>query len=111
MSEYNPDVWVVLKIARAEEVHYKVFAGWYGGFANGDSWKLNSGIDKVEEDGDFYLFHGYSGSVYRCHKETYKCSGYMNQVYNSFQQQIKETNDVIIEIMPQETNWMELHTQ
>lgn len=45
-----------------------------------DSWKMNSGIVKVEEkieeivvmdavrEMHDYLFHGYSGSVYRCAK-------------------------------------------
>jgi len=45
MSDYYPDRWVVVKIG--EENLYKVFACWYGGYARGDSWKLNSGITRV----------------------------------------------------------------
>jgi hypothetical protein len=45
MSDYNPDKWVVVKIIGKDTppVH-KVFACWYGGYLDGDSWKLNSGI-------------------------------------------------------------------
>lgn len=106
--EYTPDCWVVLKFVHDGSTIYKVFAGWYGGFANGDSWKLNSGITKVEVDGDFYLFHGSSGSVYRCHKKTYRCSGYMNQVYDSFEYQVAQTDNVTMEKLPMETNWLEV---
>jgi|TARA_Y100000310_G_C20568776_1_gene756913 hypothetical protein len=70
---YQPDNWVILKInAKNEtglEVFYKVLAGWSGGYLDGDSWRMNSGITEVIEEGDFYLFEGSSGSVYRCHKE------------------------------------------
>lgn len=76
--EYTPDCWVVVKIINntTNNVHYRVFANWYGGYLGSDSWKLNSGITKVEVDGDYYLFHGSSGSVYRCNKNIYRTSGY-----------------------------------
>jgi hypothetical protein len=66
---YTPDNWVILKIVLPGEVNYKVLAGWSGGYLDGDSWRMNSGITKVEEEGDYFLFHGYSGSIYRCHKD------------------------------------------
>ena len=64
MREYNPDKWVMLKFNHNGEDIYKVLASWYGGFTTGDSWKLNSGVTKVEQDGNLFLFHGSSGSVY-----------------------------------------------
>ena len=68
------DRWVIIKVD--EDLH-KVFGMWYGSYLCGESWRLNSGIVKVEEDGeDHYLFHGESGSIYRCHKEAYGTSGY-----------------------------------
>lgn len=63
---YTPEAWVVVQLS--PDLH-KVFAGWRGGFATGDSWKLNSGIEKTEETDDAYLFHGFSGSVYKCYKK------------------------------------------
>lgn len=68
-NEYRPDNWVIVKITNEEEPLYKILAGWSGGYLYGDSWKLNSGITEVALDGENeILFHGYSGSVYRCRR-------------------------------------------
>jgi len=55
---------------------YKVFATWSGGYLSGDSWRTNSCISKVEETDTHYIFRGYSGSVYECHKEAYGMTVY-----------------------------------
>lgn len=87
MSNYNPDTWVIIEIVNPDdkvkttEKLYKLFGGWYGGYANGDSWRMNSGITKVVKDGEYIHFHGYSGSVYTCHMDSYGMSGYMSAVY------------------------------
>jgi len=66
---YTPDCWVLVKIGYSTgEAFYKVLAGWSGSYLNGDSWRMNSGITTVEDDGDYWNFAGESGSVYRCHK-------------------------------------------
>jgi hypothetical protein len=67
---HTPDNWILIKIVSPEETFYKVLAGWSGGYLDGDSWRMNSGVDRVEEDGDYYLFIGASGSVYKCHKKS-----------------------------------------
>ena len=107
--EYIPDKWLVVKISSDKTpALYKVFACWYGGWAGSDSWKLNSGITKVTEDGSCYLFDGSSGSTYACHKRNYGSNMYglgvlENMIKNA------ETNGIKIEILPEETNWMELN--
>lgn len=80
MSEYKPDRWIVLKITNGEKVIYKVMGGWYGGYLGSDSWRINSGITKVELDGDTYKFYGHSGSVYLCHKNNYGTTMLMSSV-------------------------------
>lgn len=85
---YQPDAWTIVKITPNDtniEPHYRVFAGWYGGYAGSDSWKMNSGITKIDDGGDYYDFHGYSGSVYRCYKGSERMTGYMAQIYAGFQ--------------------------
>lgn len=81
---YTPDKWVVLKIDNPKEDKpwYRLFTGWYGGYAAGDSWRANSGITKIEYDKDnkVYLIHGNSGSVYKCKKELEGLSAYMDSV-------------------------------
>ena len=109
MSEYKPDKWVMLKFISEGQTTYKVLASWYGGFANGDSWKLNSGVTKIQEDGQCYLFSGYSGSVYRCHKNTYGMSAYTMGILASFQKDAEGLEGVSIELMPEETNFMEIN--
>ena len=71
MSIYTPDNWVIIKIDNGQEsIYYKVLAGWSGGYLDGDSWQLNSGIVKIEESENYYDFIGSSGSVYHCHKRS-----------------------------------------
>lgn len=109
MSEYTPDSWVVLKMVVDGETMYKVLAGWAGSYLYGASWKLNSGITKVEEDGQCYLFHGYSGSVYRCHKSSYGMSAYTSGIYASFQKQAEQSNNAVtIEALDEDFNFMEI---
>jgi hypothetical protein len=91
MSEYKPDRWVVLKITDGDKVGYKVMGGWYGGYLDSDSWRINSGISKVELDGDTYKFYGYSGSIYLCHKDSYGTTMLMSSV-------LPDSNNV--EILP-----------
>ena len=109
MSNYKPDKWVMIKFISEGQATYKVLAGWGGSYTHGQSWKLNSGVTKVEEDGDYYLFSGYSGSVYKCHKKGYGWTSYMMQVFNSFEEQVDTNDNVRMELLPEETNFMELH--
>lgn len=89
-KEYKPDGWCIIKHAHDKGSDYYVFASWSDGYLYGDSWKRNSGITKVEEDGDDYLFHGYTGSVYRCSKHGEgRISGYNGGILN----QICESNN------------------
>jgi len=73
---YEPEEWVLVKV---DEDLVKVFGSWRGGYISGDSWRMNSGIEKIEEDGDYWLFIGYSGSVYKCHKDAYRITSPYNE--------------------------------
>ena len=109
MSDYIPDKWVVVKITGNDlPVVYKVFACWYGGWAGSDSWKLNSGITSVTQQGRVYSFEGSSGSVYECHEDCYGTNFYGLGVLNSMIERAKK-NGIEIEIMPEETDFMELN--
>ena len=109
MSDYNPDKWLVVKITGPDTppVH-KVFACWYGGYAGSDSWKLNSGITKVSEKNDYYFFDGSSGSCYACRKGIYGASSYG---YGVLENMVNKAlaNDILIEVLPEETNWLEIN--
>jgi hypothetical protein len=101
MSEYTPDVWVVLEFdaPQLERPLRKVFAGWYGGFAGSNSWKLNSGITVTRRDGDWFEFDGYSGSTYRCHANNYHLSGLMQGVLSKWLKDAEQRGDTTIKIL------------
>jgi hypothetical protein len=80
MSKYKPDRWVVLRIANGDKPIYKVMGGWPGSYLDGASWRINSGITKIETEGDIYKFYGSSGSTYTCHKDRYGLTALMSNV-------------------------------
>ena len=81
-----PDKWVVLKI---EDGLYKVLAGWSGGYLDGDSWKINSGIAEVIETGEYYDFIGTSDSLYRCYKNSYGFNGITSSIYEKIKDKVE----------------------
>ena len=70
MSNYHPDNWVVIKF-KGEDPHYRVLAGWSGGYTTGNSWRMNSGITSFREGDEHFIFYGSTGSCYSCGKESY----------------------------------------
>ena len=97
MTEYNPDCWVVIKMTNKDQTFYKILGGWSGGYLDGDSWRLNSGVERVELDNDRYMFYGSSGSVYNCHKESYglkmSIAGIWNQMKEKYPDQVELLDD------------------
>lgn len=97
---YTPHCWVIVKINSSNDMLYKVLASWYGGFAGSDEWRLNSGISSYEivrEHGDvFYLFKGYSGSVYKVHPNNETFSGLSRSVFDNLKRQ-SEVSDYTVE--------------
>lgn len=100
---YTPDNWVIVKL-KGNDPHYRVLAGWSGGYLDGDSWRINSGITKVKEDDWNYYFSGYSGSTYCCSKKSYTLRMNTAGVWNKLQKLYEED----VELMPEDTNWLEL---
>lgn len=86
MSVYNPDCWVILEFSTPMQKTYKVFAGWRGGYTDGDSWKLSSGITGVDWENGAFTCHNVSGSDYICALSNYGMkSGLMNDVYRGWE--------------------------
>lgn len=100
MSTYTPDHWVIVKLEGEkvpEGILYKVLAGWYGGYVGADSWKLNSGITKIVDKGDYYVIEGYSGSRYLCFKDSERMSSYTASIFKDLATQLegKATMEII----------------
>lgn len=100
-NTYTPDIWRVVSLTNeAGEVHHRVIAGWYGGFARGDSWKLSSGIEKIIDKNTYWEMPQTSGSVYFCHKGNEKLSSYTHSVITSM---IENSKNIAIELIDIET--------
>lgn len=89
---HTPDNWVIVKITRPEGVIHKVLAGWPG------SWRMNSGIVRAEVRGEYTLFYGESGSVYKCHKDAQRLSALTAGIYESLFQRGEQTG-ITVEIV------------
>jgi hypothetical protein len=102
MNEHNPDNWVVLKIKEGKGTFpfYKVLAGWSGGYLDGDSWRLNSGITLIFEREDSVDFYGNSGSLYHCRKGSYGLAMSTAGIYEQLSSKV--------EMMPEDTDWKNL---
>jgi DUF1365 family protein len=99
--DYNPDNWVILKIkpVKSADPLYKVLAGC----SQGDSWRMNSGITRVEKQAQLYGFYGSSGSVYWCHQGSYGLRMNGVDIYNELKERHRD-----IQLMPEDTNWLEI---
>lgn len=98
---YAPDGWVIVKIT-GQEPHYRVFASWRGNFVQGDSWQLNSGVVKCRLEGQDYIFTGFSGSTYICHRKTYNNLSLHN---SSVLANMIEKSDGKMEICEDQEDW------
>ena len=104
MSEdYTPHSWVVVNITNNGQTFNKVLAGWSGGYLDGDSWRMNSGITSVGEEDNYWLFYGASGSVYRCNKDCYGVRGEAARVLHNLLAKNSDTvNSVVLD---ENTDW------
>ena len=100
MMVYIPDNWVILRI-NGTGPHYKVLAGWSGSYLEGTSWRMNSGIIRMETENEYYNFYGCSGSCYKCYKINYGLR--LNTVY--VWNQLSEKYGAVIELMDETTDW------
>lgn len=100
-STYIPDAYQILLV---DNSLIKVFATWYGGYLDGDAWRVSSGTTSIEEDEDYHYFHGYSGSCYLLRKgnENNSLTAYGNMKYNQIFETLLEGNVPVKEISIQE---------
>jgi len=103
MSNHTCDNWVVIKM-KGDDPHYRLLVGTSGGYLDGSSWRLNSGITEVNETNDYYYIKGSSGSEYRCHKGSYTLR--MNNAH--IWAQLQELHGDKVEMMPEDTDWMSM---
>ena len=99
-SEYTPDNWVVFKVK--DDPHYRILAGWSDGYFSGDSWRISSGITRVEKETDSWKFYGSSGSYYEGRMNNYMLRMNTAHVWAELQ----ELHGDKVEMMPEDTDWL-----
>ena len=103
-NTYKPERWVVVKMM-TNDPHYRVFGYWSGSYIEGESWRINSGITKVEDAGKNYKFYGSTGSVYVCGKEFYGMKMYGSAILRDMKSQLNKIN-YDLEILHHETDFL-----
>jgi hypothetical protein len=101
MNSYRPDGWLIFE----GDNHYRVLGTWSGGYLDGDYWRLNSGIKSVSEESDYIVIHGFSDSIYKCHKKGYGVRG----AYNS--SIVKQLEDKGFKLLGEEAAFTLLNTE
>ena len=91
----TPHHWVILDLGNNQD--YKVLCGWSGGYLDGDSWKINSGIHKIVEEENCYRIYGISGSEYICNKNGEGLHFSFAYVYDDIVKHHPEVKTVLIE--------------
>lgn len=68
MTHYTPDSWLIIKVTYKEgDIDHRILGGWSGGYLEGTSWRLSSGIVSIsytDEYGSPWHVRNKSGSVY-----------------------------------------------
>ena len=83
MHNYVPDRWKIFTLyENGEPKLHRLIAGWVGGWASANHWKINSGISEIIETPSYYLITGFSGSTYRCYKESEGFTMLSQGIYN-----------------------------
>ena len=90
MTTYKPDKWVIIEVTTPDGIYKKILSSWYGGFADGDSWRLSSNIDNVTEEQHYYEFETYTGSIYHCFKDNIGMSLYTQSIYDGWLQDLPD---------------------
>jgi hypothetical protein len=64
-------------------------------------------IEEVQKEGDYINFYGYSGSCYKCHKNSYGISSYAQTILDSMMNHPERPQDekYKIEVMEEFTDW------
>ena len=76
-------------------INFKIFGSWSGGYLDGDSWRLSSGLKSIEYKDDGSLFmHNHSGSIYKGHINNEGISSaYSNMVLNNMVDKYNESKE------------------
>lgn len=104
-KKYRPNRWLLVKIA---DKGYKIFGTWGGGYLDGESWRLSSGVQKITEKDNYYFFHMQSGSEYVCYKQGYGASVWTTNILLNMIEQAKNAGHNM-EVVPEDIDFLKIN--
>lgn len=93
MSVYTPDCWKIIKITPKDSTikpYFRILASWGGSYLYGASWKISSGIETFNKNGEYYYSDQNSGSIYKLHESAERMSGIMQSILGAVEQDSKQ---------------------
>jgi len=109
MSKYTPDYYMILEFKTQKGTFYKVFGTWSGGYLDGDSWRLNSGITEIKVHANGIIdFFGASGSYYSVHKDCYGTTLYTGAILDDMVEKYNLSGKVEVKVLDKDTDWTSL---
>lgn len=97
--EYIPDSWKIIKIKTKDKIYFRVLGGWSGGYLDGDSWRMSSGIENIKfsKKDNMYYIKNASGSTYKCLNN---CEGFILITGGIFEKIKEQSVEMGIEVEP-----------
>lgn len=71
----KPLHWLLLEIKQPDKTTVKILSGFAGGYLEGDSWRLSTDVEKIEDNDNEYIVTTKSGSTYLLLKKNIGVSG------------------------------------
>ena len=98
MTTYYPDNWIIIEASKGDDNVRKILSGWKGGYLDGDSWRLSSGITDIIDKDTHYEIHNESGSIYICNKQSQRMNMCTSGIYSQLIESNKDTTITTISL-------------
>ena len=85
-----PDTWKLIEATVEGQTFHVVLSGFYGGYLDGDAWRLSTKITSKVKNDDHYIATTMSGTEYKLYFDDEGFSGLSSSVYNRFKSKFGE---------------------
>jgi hypothetical protein len=93
----TPDAWVIIEVNHEGEQFQKILAGWSGGYAYGNSWRMSSPVKriKMKVNQDFITVDTQSGSFYTLWKNRQGLRMSNAGIYNELKDRFGDSIEIV----------------
>lgn len=97
----TPDKFVVVSAIKDGARTKFVLSGFYGGYLNGDSWRLSRDVVEIEDQEDCWIMKTRTGSVYQLYKGRYGTTGMTAPILADMLEKSKDAPELAFQIEPE----------